>query len=154
MSADQKVNEFLRNPDFEFLRNDPSLVDRVGKDLGRHCVEEKLTEHQLREVHERLLKLYYKAKEARARDPSKNWDENLNIELARLKYFMIYQRSRLVKDRKKKDAGALYFDSFTRLAEKVRDYTSLDMLFYLSESVIAYYNWEQQFKKRGRSGVK
>jgi CRISPR/Cas system CSM-associated protein Csm2 small subunit len=152
VSADQKVNEFLRNPDFELLRNDTSLVDRVGKDLGRHCVKEKLTEHQLREVHERLLKLYYKAKEARAKDPSKNWDENLNIELARLKYFMIYQRSRLVKDRKKKDAGALYFDSFTRLAEKVRDYTSLDMLFYLSESVIAYYNWEKQLKSVGGVG--
>jgi CRISPR/Cas system CSM-associated protein Csm2 small subunit len=150
VSADQKVNEFLRNPDFELLRNNPSLVDRVGENLGKRWAQNRLAEHQLRQVHERLLKLYYKSKEVRVRDASKDWDDSLNIELARLKYFMVYQRSRMDKD-----AGAFYFEPFTRLAEKVRDYTSLDMLFYLSESVIAYYNyWEQQFKKPRSSGVK
>jgi CRISPR/Cas system CSM-associated protein Csm2 small subunit len=146
MSADQEVNEFLRNPRLELLRNRPSLLDRVGENLGRRWAQSNLAEHQLRQIHERLLKLYYESKNKRSRDACRNWDEGLDLELSRLKYFMVYQRSRM-----KGDIGRFYFEPFIRLVDQVRDYTSLEMLFYLSESVIAYYNyWEERLgRQRG-----
>jgi CRISPR/Cas system CSM-associated protein Csm2 small subunit len=146
VSADQEVEEFLRNPRLELLRNKPSLLDRVGENLGRRWAKRELPEHQLRQIHERLLELYYESKNKRLRDASRNWDEGLDLELSRLKYFMVYQRSRM-----KGDTGRFYFEPFIRLVDQVRDYTSLEMLFYLSESVIAYYNyWEERLgRQRG-----
>ena len=140
MSMDRDVAEFLQNPSIDQLKQNPTLIDKVGDELGSFCAEKKFGEHQLRRIHERLLGLYYSSKRKLA--SREGMDEALNTELARLKYFIAYQWSRFGYNK-----GKNYFEPFMKLVGQVKDLEAIEKLFYLSEAVVAYYNYH--VKKRG-----
>ena len=146
VSPDQEVDRFLQNPSIEQLKQNPALIDKVGDRLGSFCVEKKLGEHQLRRIHERLLRLYYSSKKFASRQGvGAGLDKGLNTELVRLKYFIAYQRSRLDRDK-----GKDYFEPFMKLVDQVKDLEAIEKLFYLSEAVVAYYNYHEEISKRMR----
>jgi len=150
MSTDQDVARFLQNPSIDQLKQNPALIDKVGDKLGSFCVEKKLGEHQLRRIHERLLALYYRSKKLVVKQVYEaGLDKGLNTELVRLKYFIAYQWSRLGRDK-----GKDYFEPFMKLVDQVKDFEAIEKLLYLSEAVVAYYNYHEEISKRMGGGYR
>ncbi len=150
VSTDQDVARFLQNPSIEQLKQNPALIDKVGDKLGDICVKGKLGEHQLRLIHGRLLTLYYRSKKFASRQGvGAGLDKGLNTELVRLKYFIAYQWSRLGREK-----GKDYFEPFMKLVDQVKDFEAIEKLFYLSEAVVAYYNYHEEMSKRMGGGYR
>jgi CRISPR type III-A-associated protein Csm2 len=149
MSTDQDVDRFLQNPSIDQLKQNPALIDRVGGRIGKLCVDNDFGEHQLRRVHERLLDLYYSSKRLASKPGAGvGLGRALDTELVRLKYFIAYQWSRF--DYQK---GRSYFEPFMKLVDQVKDFEAVEKLFYLSEAIIAYYNYHNTIKEvSGRGG--
>jgi CRISPR type III-A-associated protein Csm2 len=148
MSTDQDVDRFLQNPSIDQLKQNPALIDRVGGRIGKLCVDNDFGEHQLRRVHERLLDLFYSVKRLESRPGGgMGLDKGLNMELMRLKYFIAYQWSRLDYNK-----GKHYFEPFMKLVDQVKDFEAIEKLFYLSEAVVAYYNYHKKISSHTMEG--
>jgi CRISPR type III-A-associated protein Csm2 len=148
MSTDLDVDKFLQNPSIDQLKQNPALIDKVGGKIGELCVNNNFGEHQLRRVHERLLDLFYSAKRLKSGPGGgMGLDKGLSTELMRLKYFIAYQWSRLDYNK-----GKHYFEPFMKLVDQVRDFEAIEKLFYLSEAVVAYYNYHKELKEGQRRG--
>lgn len=145
MSA-QRLNPegFVSNPQLDLIKNDPALIDSVGCHLGRGLVKEKFAEHQLRRIHAELIRINRVAASIRALRETKQVDE-LKRQLIRLKSLIAYQHARMGS--KDQPMTANYFSMMRKLVDQLiksqspQDY--VELVFNLSESVIAYYNYHE-----------
>ncbi|MEM0348785.1 MAG: type III-A CRISPR-associated protein Csm2 [Candidatus Caldarchaeum sp.] len=143
--------DFVKNPDLTQLQNEPSLIDEVGKFLGEGLVRENFAEHQLRRIHSELIRLNKLAASLRAYADTVPREQITELKrgLVKLSYITTYQHAR--QGPRKNKSIDNYFNLMKNLVTKLMDspepHKYIELVFNVSESIIAYYNFIKEMER-------
>lgn len=141
------------------LQKRSELIDTIGDQLANELVKVRnFGEAQLRKIHSELIRLNRMASTLRAytADVPQGKIAELKRGVVKLSYIITYQHAKQ-KERygsSKADAVDKYFGFMKKMVTQLKDSQDLpndiEVVFNVSESIIAYYNYFDQIEKEKR----